>query len=141
MLLWLHIDPGFSVKVYLSVAHDASDSIQLQILVVEWKSNKCNRAVLSGSINYLWKHNEHMFRSAETILQFYFEKVIGSVIAHHYLLHVHVCFQLSQNLRRTRRTSHEALNSSAQTSTTSSITPKSTHIHHAFIFRSLTSLN
>lgn len=43
------------------MAHDTSNSIYLQVLVIFWESYKCNGAILSGSITYLLKHDGYMF--------------------------------------------------------------------------------
>lgn len=38
------------IKAYLSVVHDASNGVLLQLLVVMWESQKYNGTILSASI-------------------------------------------------------------------------------------------
>lgn len=90
---------GGGNKAYLSVAHDTANSICLQLLFVLWESQKCEGAVLSGSITNLLKSGIRSF--AYTLEELY--EVI-SVTAHRYLGHVHVCLQFTHDLRWARRT-------------------------------------
>lgn len=63
-------------EAYLSVVHDTSNSIQLQVLIILWESKECDGAALSGSIAYLLENDEPMMLYDEEAYAYSYNKYV-----------------------------------------------------------------